>query len=158
MLVQTAIDDINDVLREVDETGAFLHSRDEPDFSTAAFLREFEGAPGFALFAWLEQGQVAGFISLLPDEECDTLSVGPMYVSPVFQGRGIGGAQFRAVVAWARERGIRRLWVRTWGGNVRARRVFERAGFSLDHEIPNHRVNGDSTVYYLLDIDCENPV
>ncbi len=158
MLVQVAFDDIIDVLREVDQTGAFVHSRDEPDFSVVEFLRSFEGSPGFALFAWQAQGRVAGFVSLLPDEDADTLSVGPMYVRPAFQGQGIGGAQFAAVVAWAQERGARRLWVRTWGGNVRARRVFERAGFNLDHEIPDHRVNGDSTVYYLMDIDCENSV
>lgn len=157
MLIQVAVDDMVDVLREVDETGAFVHSRDEPDFSVVEFLRSFDGAPGFALFAWLEQGQVAGFISLLPEDD-QSLSVGPMYVRPAFQGQGIGGAQFQAAVDWAQERGARRLWVRTWGGNVRARRVFERAGFSLDREIPDHRVNGDSTVYYLMDIDCENPV
>ncbi|MBN1934699.1 MAG: GNAT family N-acetyltransferase [Anaerolineae bacterium] len=153
MLAEVTIDAILDVVREVDETGAFLHSRDEPDFSTVAFLRGFEGAPGFHLFAWMRQDQAAGFISLLPDRDDDTLSIGPMYIRPTFQGQSLGRAQFAAVVEWAGARGIKHLYVRTWGGNVRARRIFQRAGFRLVEEILDARVNGDSTVYYLLDIE-----
>ncbi|MBN1580685.1 MAG: hypothetical protein JXA89_08265 [Anaerolineae bacterium] len=39
------------------------------------------------------------------------------------------------------------------GENIRVRRIVDRLGFRLVKEIPNARINGDSTVYYALGID-----
>ena len=155
MIVETTLESILDIVREVDERGAFLVSKDEPDFSTVEFLRAFQKKPGFRLFAWTEQAQKAGFISILPHSDPHTFYIGPMYIRPSFQGQRLGYAQMAAAVEWARQQGAKRLLVRTWGKNVRARRIIERLGFRLDREIPDARINGDSTVYYVLDIENE---
>lgn len=151
-LERTTLTQIADVVREVDTSGAFLHSRDEPDFSCYSFLRGFEGEPGFQLFAMSDGETIAGFISLLPGRDREILDIGPTYIRPAYQNQGLGSRQIQAVVQWARTRGIRHMGVRTWGENKRARQVFEKAGFVLEREVPNARVNGDSTVYYRLDL------
>ena len=151
-LERAALTQIADVVREVDTSGVFLHSRDEPDFSCYSFLNGFVGEAGFHLFALRDGDVTAGFVSLLPGDDKESLDIGPTYIRPAYQNQGLGSRQIQAVVQWARTRGIRHMGVRTWGENKRARQVFEKAGFVLEREVPNARVNGDSTVYYRLDL------
>ena len=152
-LQETSLTAIANVIQEVDQTRAFVVSRDEPDFSAWTFFHEFEQKPGFHLFALMYRSQVAGFISILPNEDRDTLDIGPMYVRPQFRGLGLGHTQVKAVVEWAESRQIKHLTIRTWGENIRVKRIVKKLGFRLDKEIPNARIDGDSTVYYVLDID-----
>ena len=88
----------------------------------------------------------------VPGADQDTVDIGPTFVTTKLRGRGLGKRMVSDVVEWASERGIRRLVVATWGENARARHVFEAAGFRFTHEEPNARVNGDSTVYFELDL------
>jgi RimJ/RimL family protein N-acetyltransferase len=152
-LHETTLNQIAEAVREVDTSSAFLHSRDEPDFSCYSFLSGFEGDPGFHLFAVRDEDTTAGFISLLPGAGRERLDIGPTYIRPAYQNRGLGSQQIQAVVQWAKERGVRHMGARTWGENIRARQVFEKAGFVLEREALNARVNGDSTVYYRLDLE-----
>jgi GNAT superfamily N-acetyltransferase len=154
-LQETTLAQIAEVVREVDSRGAFLHSRDEPDFSCYLFLHGFVGEAGFHLFALRDGDATAGFVSLLPGDDKGTLDIGPTYIRPAYQNHGLGSRQVQAVVRWARSRGIRHMGVRTWGENTRARQIFEKAGFVLEREVPNARVNGDSTVYYRLDLETD---
>ncbi len=155
-LQKATLAQIAEVVREVDTSGAFLHSRDEPDFSCYSFLSGFEGDPGFHLFAIRDGDTTAGFVSLLPGADGETLDIGPTYIRPAYRNRGLGSRQIQAVVQWARARGIRHMGVRTWGENTRARQVFGKAGFVLEREVSNARVNGDSTVYYRLDLETDS--
>jgi len=154
-LQETTLAQIAQVVREVDISGAFLHARDEPDFSCYLFLKGFEDDPGFHLFALRDKDTFAGFVSLLPGADRETLDIGPTYIRPAYQNQGLGSRQMQAVVRWAKARGIRHMGARTWGGNIRARQVFEKAGFVLEREAPDARVNGDSTVYYRLDLETD---
>jgi hypothetical protein len=54
---------------------------------------------------------------------------------------------------WAQDREARKLHTATWGQNLRARQLFEGLGFECINEIPDARVNGDSTVEYLLHLE-----
>jgi RimJ/RimL family protein N-acetyltransferase len=148
---ETPLEQIAEIVREVDRSRAFLHSKSEPGFSCYTFLDEFACDPDFHAFALRCENEIAGFVTLLPGASKDTQDIGPMYIRPAYQGQGLGGKQIQAAVRWAKARGIRHMHARTWGGNIRARRIFEKAGFVLEREVPNARVNGDSTVFYLLD-------
>jgi ribosomal protein S18 acetylase RimI-like enzyme len=53
-----------------------------------------------------------------------------MWVAPEARGGGAGRALVDAVIAWARERGARRLVTSVTEGNDGALRLYERAGFA----------------------------
>jgi GNAT superfamily N-acetyltransferase len=53
-----------------------------------------------------------------------------LYVRPGLRGRGIGGALLTAACALARERGAGLMEINVDGGDVDARRFYERHGFS----------------------------
>jgi GNAT superfamily N-acetyltransferase len=58
--------------------------------------------------------------------------LGIIAVSEVAEGQGMGRALLAAVESWARERGHRYLTLNVFAANVRARAVYERAGYGLD--------------------------
>jgi GNAT superfamily N-acetyltransferase len=47
------------------------------------------------------------------------------------ENRGVGSALLDAAAAWARERGLRRLWLVTTNDNLRALRFYQRRGWSM---------------------------
>ncbi|HYZ29672.1 MAG TPA: GNAT family N-acetyltransferase, partial [Thermoleophilaceae bacterium] len=53
-------------------------------------------------------------------------------VDPRFEGRGIGRALMEALIELARRRGGRRMTLRVFAANERARRLYERLGFEVE--------------------------
>jgi ribosomal protein S18 acetylase RimI-like enzyme len=53
-------------------------------------------------------------------------------VDPGCEGRGVGRALMEALIDQARARGGRRMTLRVFGPNERARRLYERLGFELE--------------------------
>jgi ribosomal protein S18 acetylase RimI-like enzyme len=53
-------------------------------------------------------------------------------VDPDFEGRGAGRALVEALIDLARERGGRRITLRVFAPNERARRLYERVGFEVE--------------------------
>lgn len=53
-------------------------------------------------------------------------------VDPEFEGRGAGRALMGALIDLARERGGRRITLRVFAPNERARRLYERLGFEVE--------------------------
>jgi GNAT superfamily N-acetyltransferase len=80
-------------------------------------------AAGTAWVAEDESGP-AGFAIL--DREAG--SVWALFVDPRSEGAGVGRALHDRMLAWARERGLRKLWLSTSGG-TRAERFYRRAGW-----------------------------
>lgn len=58
--------------------------------------------------------------------------VGIIAVSEEAEGQGVAHALMDAAESWAHERGFRRLTLNVFEGNVRARRLYERAGFRAE--------------------------
>lgn len=52
-----------------------------------------------------------------------------MWVDPAWRGRGVGRALVDEVIAWARTRGTRRLWLEVAITNLAAIRLYQRCGF-----------------------------
>lgn len=58
-----------------------------------------------------------------------------MWVEPSHRGTGVAAALVDAALAWAREVGARRIGLWVVRGNDRARRFYERAGFSVTGDV-----------------------
>ncbi len=58
--------------------------------------------------------------------------VSDVVVVAAAEGRGVGAALMAAAEDWARARGFRLLTLHVFGGNARARALYERLGYRLD--------------------------
>jgi RimJ/RimL family protein N-acetyltransferase len=102
-----------------------------------------EGAPFFdestdpadVLIAVMD-GEVAGYARLKKSSRFRSsdhvLTVNGIAVDPAVQGRGVGRALIEGTIAEARRRGARRLTLRVFSPNERARRLYESAGFVVE--------------------------
>jgi N-acetylglutamate synthase-like GNAT family acetyltransferase len=78
--------------------------------------------------------QVVGLVGMIVDDTQAELE--PIVVSPLFRGRGVGGALTDAVVAEAGARNLRTVVARPVARNADAVRFFHSAGFDiLDHVV-----------------------
>jgi GNAT superfamily N-acetyltransferase len=96
-----------------------------------------ERRPGAAtLVAVDEDGRVVGFADVVPSRDdgaaSHTAEVTSLYVTPSAWGTGAGRALMAAAVDRLRENGFRSATLWVLRGNERARRFYERAGWSPD--------------------------
>ena len=134
---------------EADTEKAFIPRVSDPNFSVSDFLNKMKDSQGYKLFvSQTEMGENCGFISLLPNKDKDSFSIGPMYIKKEYRGKSIGKFQVEKVIDWARSNGIKKLHTETWGQNNGSRKIFEDLGFKLTSDKMNDRINGDSTVGY----------
>jgi ribosomal protein S18 acetylase RimI-like enzyme len=64
-------------------------------------------------------------------------------VDPSSEGRGAGRALMEGLIELARERGGRRMTLRVFGPNERARRLYERLGFEVEGVLRGEFMVGD---------------
>jgi N-acetylglutamate synthase-like GNAT family acetyltransferase len=89
-------------------------------------------AVGRVLVAEDAEGRVVGWLHvaqhahLVDDEVAEILG---LVVAETLRGSGIGAGLLRAAEAWARERGVAQLRVRSRVERERAHRFYERAGY-----------------------------
>ena len=94
---------------------------------SAAWEAQIEALP---TFVWREGDADVGMVRAAPhDGDADAGYLISMWVAPEARGRGVGAALVREVVAWAREGGLRRLYLDVGAGNASARRLYGRRGF-----------------------------
>jgi len=81
-------------------------------------------------------GEVAGYVRVQRATRFRSsdhvLAVNGVAVDPARQGRGIGRALVDAAIVEARRRGARRLTLRVFSPNERARRLYKSAGFVVE--------------------------
>jgi len=91
----------------------------------------FTGQPGS--FVLTEGGVIAGHSNARPaaDEKMPGWGeVQTLYVLPEFWGRGFGTALLDNSVQWLKKQGFDRIYLWALDGNVRARRLYEKYGFT----------------------------
>jgi dTDP-4-amino-4,6-dideoxy-D-galactose acyltransferase len=126
-------------LRQMARTG-FTDSRfyADPHFSRAQCDRLYEtwienSCQGYADRVWVAEagGQPAGFITchLKPDRQG---VIGLVGVDGAAQGQGLGRALVDAALHWFAAEGCDCVRVTTQGRNLRAQRLYQRAGFVSD--------------------------
>ncbi|MBM7813667.1 GNAT family N-acetyltransferase [Saccharothrix algeriensis] len=117
----------------------------EPRAPGSALLRErgYDEArwrrlmhPRWGVKVVAEAPEPVGMVAATPQEgHVGGLYLYSMWVAPLFRGRGVGAALAAEVLAWAREHGWRHVQLRVLPGNVAARRLYERLGFTGEGEV-----------------------
>lgn len=90
----------------------------------------FDGS--LAGFVWEEDGRVVGNANIAPLTATSREWVlSNVAVEPEYRGRGIATGLVEAAIAYARERGCRRVLLQVWAGNEAATRLYFRQGFHV---------------------------
>ncbi len=148
-----ALEDVADLVADADAAGAFLAARDDPGFTLAEYLQSREGREGFRLFALRDAaGEPVGFVTDEPARKRGSHDIAVSYVRREDRGRGLGRRLVAEIVERCRREGVATVHTRTWGANAASRRIFESLGFECLREVPDARIDGDSTVFYRLDL------
>lgn len=109
----------------------FFDNRFDPALSEAMFATWIEKSLhkiGGRVFVAERQGQVAGYIACqLPLPECGQIDL--IAVAESAQGQGLGRALIATARNWFQAQDVARVRVVTQGRNVRAQRLYQRAGF-----------------------------
>jgi GNAT superfamily N-acetyltransferase len=130
---------------------AIVGDREAVQRIAAAGMREFGVVPDFggldAELAHLGEervGSVAEFTAVLGNAVCGSVIVSVkgrvgkpsgFYVRNVCRGHGIGRALLHAAVEAAREAGLARLYLATWGRMHAAVRLYESTGWVRGHDL-----------------------
>lgn len=108
----------------------------------AEFVKSFDPAREAAWIAEID-GRIVGSIFLVAGDAPGVAKLRLLYVEPDTRGRGVGAALVAACVERARSFGYDTLvlWTNSVLGS--ARRLYERAGFTLTDEAPHHSFGKD---------------
>lgn len=141
--------DIEELVEEAEVTQAFVPTRGDESPYLLNLFEYFQQKCECRFFLLLDdQRTKLGFLIFLLHLEDNTVSIGPMFIGQKHQGQGLGIRLVKEAVQWAKAQGADKIFMQTWGQNVRSQRVFERLHFQRIQEIPDTRINGDSTVKY----------
>lgn len=113
----------------------------------ARLYADFESAPPRppkGLWVADDGNGIAGSVYVVPSsDESRTAQLRMLYVEPRMRGQGLGGRLVGQAVAFARGAGYERMILWTQDCLTAARRVYERAGFTLMSEAPHHAFGKD---------------
>ena len=104
----------------------------------AKFIREFDPSRERAWIAERD-GQIVGAVFVVRQDE----TTAKLYVEASARGLGLGGQLVDECLTFARQAGYTRMVLWTNSVLVDARRIYERAGFTLLEEEPHHSFGKD---------------
>lgn len=107
----------------------------------AKFIREFDPSRERAWIAERD-GQIVGAVFVVRQDET-TAKLRMLYVEASARGLGLGGQLVDECLTFARQAGYTRMVLWTNSVLVDARRIYERAGFTLLEEEPHHSFGKD---------------
>jgi ribosomal protein S18 acetylase RimI-like enzyme len=80
-------------------------------------------------------GQPIGYLAISLHPDGHRAELHKLYLLPELQGRGVGQAMLRHIIAVALAAGAQRLELRVNRHNFRAQRAYLRAGFKVEREV-----------------------
>lgn len=108
----------------------------------ARIVSDFDPAAGAAWIAEAD-GERVGSVFCVPDGEPGTARLRLLVVTPAARGLGLGSALVERCLEYARRQGYGRITLWTNDVLVSARRIYQRAGFTLVAEKPHHSFGHD---------------
>lgn len=108
----------------------------------ADFVKSYDPAREAAWIAEID-GRIVGSIFLVASDKPGVAKLRLLYVEPDTRGRGVGAALVSACIERARAVGYDTLVLWTNSVLTSARRIYERAGFTLVEEAPHHSFGKD---------------
>lgn len=113
---------------------AIYNKTEAEEYKENELDRFFAGAGDWICVAEAE-GRVEAFLSIEEHHEpADYIYLDDFSVSTPCRGRGIGTALLKAAEQYARDRGIPQVVLHVEKSNLRARRLYERSGFTDDKD------------------------
>jgi putative acetyltransferase len=128
----------------LDEHGLF----EEADRAHLEQPRQSILAGGGQIFVALDKGTVIGVCATIV-QDSDTIEFAKFAVAPAARGRGIGRQLTAAALAWARDRGARKVTLLSSRKLQAALRLYERSGF-IYGPLPAHVPYSSADVYMEL--------
>jgi DNA-binding MarR family transcriptional regulator/GNAT superfamily N-acetyltransferase len=111
---------------------------------TVASYREGRDPAREAVWIAEVDGERAGCVGCVRDDD-ETARLRWLLVEPSARGAGIGARLVDECLRFARRSGYRRITLWTYDVLADARRIYERAGFTLDDQRPEHAFGHDLT-------------
>jgi GNAT superfamily N-acetyltransferase len=108
----------------------------------ARIVADFDPAAGTAWIAEAD-GERVGSVFCVPDSEPGTARLRLLVVTPAARGLGLGSALVERCLEHARAQGYERMTLWTNDVLAAARRIYQRAGFTLVKEEPHHSFGHD---------------
>jgi DNA-binding MarR family transcriptional regulator/N-acetylglutamate synthase-like GNAT family acetyltransferase len=110
----------------------------------AKILADYAADPDPRQAGWIAEvdGEPVGCIFCTRKDE-DTAQLRLLLVEPAARGTGIGGRLVDQCLRFARDAGYREIMLWTNDVLADARRIYQRAGFELEHEAPHHSFGKD---------------
>ena len=105
---------------------------------------------GCVLVAEEEDGEIVGFLSMMPQRWHDTGWVRDLVVDRHYRRRGVGSALLGAAAQWARERGLVRLTVEAQTKNYPAICFYQKHGFAFCGFNDRYYANQDIALFFTL--------
>ena len=102
-----------------------------------------------------DNGTPIGFLSYGLYHDKDTMKLHKLYLSAIYQGRGIGSMMLQYVIGAAKKAGVKKLILNVNKENARAMRAYERNGFQLLRKEKNDMGNGFYMDDFVMGIDLE---
>lgn len=150
-LKECLLENTKQILEFADTEEAFIKSRSDSDKTLYEVMKDFSNSKVFRIFEVInEENKSVGIVSAFPHKDPNTLSLGIMYILPEHRGKGYGKLMIKLFIEYARKEGFKKIYTKTWSSNIASKKVFNKLGFKEISRVENDRVNGDSTVKYLL--------
>tara|TARA_Y100000310_G_C20576988_1_gene760956 strand:+ start:852 stop:1328 length:477 start_codon:yes stop_codon:yes gene_type:complete len=131
---------------------SFVRFRDEEDNWTLKPERFLEGDKYFAYVLYKDGRVIAYLANVLDFKKKGVAKLHAGEVKKKFRGRGYGIKINRFVIKKMKEKGYKKIVVRTWSSNQASQGMFKKLGFEKYRTIKNNRVNGDDSVWWRMRI------
>lgn len=151
---ETSPEQLKSLFAEAETNQAFLASKKEAKKTirdvTQKMIDEFE-AEVFELQN--PEGKAVGFAVVFVKDS--SLIIGPIYIASAYQGQGYSKVLLKHIVRLAKNKNLDSIVTKTWGENKASRHLFQSHDFTQLKEVLDDRVNGDSTVSYMLQLPSD---
>jgi ribosomal protein S18 acetylase RimI-like enzyme len=124
-----------------------LHLESSENFEeqeiTEGFILTIANREDFRFFIMASEGRIIGFVGVLFHKNIGRAEIGPICVSPVYRGRGVGTRLLNHAIEFLGRQGLYRTIVRIKSDNRRAQRFFGKNGFEEEGYFQRYTRKGE---------------